>query len=207
MFVSVRDEQGGVQQFFVGLQAAGEHNVKNALAAVACAVGAGVKLDAIKQGLEAFAPVAGRLQQKRAINGATVIDDTYNANPDSVRAAIDVLAQAGAPRILVLGEMGEVGTQGQQFHEEIGAYAAAKGIEHVLATGGLARHMVASIEGTESGTVVEYFEQFDGLLAALDALLAGRPDATVLIKGSRFMKMERAVQHLIGSNKNNKEAH
>ena len=210
LFVTVRDEQGQLQQFFVGLQAAGEHNVKNALAAVACAFGAGVSLDAIKRGLEAFAPVAGRLQQKRAVNGATVIDDTYNANPDSARAAIDVLAQAGAPRILVLGEMGEVGTQGQQFHEEIGAYAAAKGIEHVLATGGLARHMVASAQaaqGTESGTVVEYFEQFDGLLAALDAHLAGRPDATVLIKGSRFMKMERAVQHLIGSNNNNKEAH
>ncbi len=210
MFVIVRDEQSQLQQFFVGLQAAGEHNVKNALAAVACAFGAGVSLDAIKRGLEAFAPVAGRLQQKRAVNGATVIDDTYNANPDSARAAIDVLAQAGAPRILVLGEMGEVGTQGQQFHEEIGAYAAAKGIEHVLATGGLARHMVASAQaaqGTESGTVVEYFEQFDGLLAALDAHLAGRPDATVLIKGSRFMKMERAVQHLIGSNNNNKEAH
>ncbi|OBV39143.1 UDP-N-acetylmuramoyl-tripeptide--D-alanyl-D-alanine ligase [Janthinobacterium psychrotolerans] len=206
LFVSVRDEQGGVQQFFVGLQAAGEHNVKNALAAVACAFGAGVRLDAIKQGLEAFAPVAGRLQHKRAMNGATVIDDSYNANPDSARAAIDVLAQAGAPRILVLGEMGEVGSQGQQFHEEIGAYAAAKGIEHVLATGGLARHMVASGNGAGTGTVVEYFEQFDGLLAALDALLAARSDATVLIKGSRFMKMERAVQHLIGSN-NNKEAH
>ena len=207
MFVTVRQPDGTLEQFFVGLQAAGEHNVKNALAAVACAFGAGIKLDAIKRGLEAFAPVAGRLQQKRAVNGATVIDDTYNANPDSARAAIDVLAQAAAPRILVLGEMGEVGTQGQQFHEEIGAYAAAKGIEHVLATGGLARHMVDSAQGAESGTVVEYFEQFDGLLAALDALLAGRPDATVLIKGSRFMKMERAVQHLIGSDNNNKEAH
>lgn len=210
MFVTILQPDGKVEQFFAGLQAAGEHNVKNALAAVACAFGAGISLDAIKRGLEAFAPVAGRLQQKRAINGATVINDTYNANPDSARAAIDVLAQAGAPRILVLGEMGEVGTQGQQFHEEIGAYAAAKGIEHVLATGGLTRHMVASAQtaqGAQSGTVVEYFEQFDGLLAALDALLAGRPDATVLIKGSRFMKMERAVQHLIGSNNNNKEAH
>jgi len=153
--------------------------------------------------------VNGRLQKKRAANGATIIDDTYNANPDSARAAIDVLAQATAPRILVLGEMGEVGTQGQQFHEEIGAYAAAKGIEHVLATGGLARHLVNPAQAAasqESGTVVEYFEQFDGLLAALDALLAAQSDATVLIKGSRFMKMERAVQHLIGSN-NNKEAH
>ena len=210
MFVSVRAQDGSLRQFFVGLQAAGDHNVRNALAAVACAVGAGIAIEHIQQGLEAFAPVNGRLQKKRAANGATIIDDTYNANPDSARAAIDVLAQAAAPRILVLGEMGEVGTQGQQFHEEIGAYAAIKGIEYVLATGGLARHLVNAAQAAasqESGAVVEYFEQFDGLLAALDAHLSGRSDATVLIKGSRFMKMERAVQHLIGSNNNNKEAH
>ncbi|CDG85086.1 UDP-N-acetylmuramoyl-tripeptide--D-alanyl-D-alanine ligase [Janthinobacterium agaricidamnosum] len=200
LFVSVRQPDGQLVQFFVALAAAGRHNVLNALAAVACTWAAGVEAGAIKRGLEAFAPVAGRLQHKRAPNGATVIDDSYNANPDSVRAAIDVLAQAGAPRILALGDMGEVGTQGRQFHEEIGAYAAAKGIEHVLVTGELARHV--------HGVNVEYFEQFDGLLAALDAHLAGHPETTVLIKGSRFMKMERAVQHLIGSHSNNnKEAH
>ena len=199
MFISVRADGGGdIRQFFVGLQAAGEHNVRNALAAVACAFGAGVELDAIKRGLEAFAPVNGRLQRKRAANGATVIDDSYNANPDSVRAAIDVLAQADAPRILVLGDMGEVGDQGRQFHEEIAAYARDKNIEHVLATGELARHL--------RGANVEHFEQFGDLLAALDACLLKQPDATILVKGSRFMKMERAVQHLIGSN-NNKEAH
>jgi UDP-N-acetylmuramoyl-tripeptide--D-alanyl-D-alanine ligase len=198
MFVSVR-AGGQLLQFFVGLQAAGEHNVRNALAAVACAFGAGVDIDAVKRGLEAFAPVNGRLQKKRAANGATVIDDSYNANPDSVRAAVDVLAQADAPRILVLGDMGEVGSQGRQFHEEIADYALAKGIEHVLATGELARHL--------RGANVEHFERFDDLLAALDARLADRPHATILVKGSRFMKMERAVQHLIGSQNNNKEAH
>ena len=198
MFVSVRAD-GDVRQFFVGLQAAGEHNVRNALAAAACAFGAGVGVDAIKRGLEAFAPVNGRLQRKRASNGATVIDDSYNANPDSVRAAIDVLAQAAAPRILVLGDMGEVGTQGRQFHEEIADYAVAKGIERVLATGELARHL--------RGANVEHFERFGDLLAALDACLAKHPDATILVKGSRFMQMERAVQHLIGTQNNNKEAH
>ncbi|WP_317201263.1 UDP-N-acetylmuramoyl-tripeptide--D-alanyl-D-alanine ligase [Janthinobacterium sp.] len=199
MLVSVRGA-AGAQQFFVALRAAGEHNVRNALAAIACALGAGVAIDSIQRGLQAFEPVNGRLQRKRAASGAAVIDDSYNANPDSVRAAIDVLAQAGAPRILVLGDMGEVGSQGRQFHEEIAAYALAKGIEHVLATGELARHL--------RGANVAHFERFDDLLAALDALLAGRPEATVLIKGSRFMKMERAVQHLIGShNNNNKEAH
>ena len=99
-------------QFSVALQAAGEHNVRNALAAIACTYAAGVPAEAIKRGLDAFAPVSGRLQKKAAANGAVVIDDSYNANPDSVRAAIDVLAKAAAPRVLVLGDMGEVGDAG-----------------------------------------------------------------------------------------------
>jgi UDP-N-acetylmuramoyl-tripeptide--D-alanyl-D-alanine ligase len=186
-------------QFFVALQAAGEHNVRNALAAAASAYGAGIAPEDIKRGLEAFAPVSGRLQRKKALNGATVIDDSYNANPDSVRAAIDVLALAEAPRILVLGDMGEVGDSGPEFHEEVGAYAVAKGIEHVLVTGELARH------ARKADSRVEHFDDFTALLAALDARLAqlttldAEPFPTVLIKGSRFMKMERAVQHLTGS--------
>ncbi|GAB3397632.1 UDP-N-acetylmuramoyl-tripeptide--D-alanyl-D-alanine ligase [Massilia agilis] len=186
-------------QFTVKLAAAGEHNVRNALAAIACAFAAGVEQDAIVRGLESFAPVGGRLQRKQAANGATVIDDSYNANPDSVRAAIDVLAQASSPRILVLGDMGEVGTQGQQFHEEIGAYANSRGIDNVLVTGELTRHMV--------GSGARHFEQFDELLAALDTQLGSESTATVLVKGSRFMKMERVVQHLIGSQNTGKEAH
>ena len=109
-----------------------------ALAAIACTAAAGISFDRVKAGLEAFAPVSGRLQRKRAANGAIIIDDTYNANPDSVRAAIDVLANSTAPRVLVLGDMGEVGTQGREFHEEIAAYAASRGIEQVLVTGELA---------------------------------------------------------------------
>jgi UDP-N-acetylmuramoyl-tripeptide--D-alanyl-D-alanine ligase len=189
---------GEQQQFAVKLAAAGVHNVRNALAAIACALAAGIEHGAIVRGLEAFAPVSGRLQHNRSANGATIIDDSYNANPDSVRAAIDVLAQSPAPRILVLGDMGEVGTQGQQFHEEIGAYAASRGIETVLATGELARHM--------TGAGATHFEQFDELLAALDTALGSKSDATVLVKGSRFMKMERVVQHLLGSHNTGKEA-
>jgi UDP-N-acetylmuramoyl-tripeptide--D-alanyl-D-alanine ligase len=185
--------------FTLQLAAAGEHNVRNALAAIACALAAGIAPEAIVRGLEAFAPVGGRLQRKQAQCGATVIDDSYNANPDSVRAAIDVLAQAKAPRILVLGDMGEVGTQGRQFHEEIGAYARSRGIEHVLATGELARHLVAS--------GARHFERFDELLAALDQQLGTKSDATVLVKGSRFMKMERVVQHLTGQTNTGKDAH
>ncbi|MES2257826.1 MAG: UDP-N-acetylmuramoyl-tripeptide--D-alanyl-D-alanine ligase [Pseudomonadota bacterium] len=202
MFITVRQPGSDeVLQFYVGLQAAGEHNVLNALAACACAYAAGVGIEHIKLGLDTFTPVSGRLQKKAAANGAVVIDDTYNANPDSVRAAIDVLAQAGAPRVLVLGDMGEVGTQGREFHEEIAAHAAARGIERVLATGDLARHML----GAGSEGRVSHFEEFDALLSALDA--AATPDATILIKGSRFMKMERVVQHLIGPQQANKETH
>ena len=186
-------------QFGIKLAAAGEHNVRNALAAVACALGAGVDQAAIVRGLEAFAPVGGRLQRKQAGNGATVIDDTYNANPDSMRAAIDVLAACPAPRILVVGDMGEVGAQGKEFHEEIGAYAASRGIETVLATGELARYLTAS--------GARHYEQFDELLAALDEKLGGNTKATVLVKGSRFMKMERVVQHLTGSTTIGKGAH
>jgi UDP-N-acetylmuramoyl-tripeptide--D-alanyl-D-alanine ligase len=184
-------------QFKVQLAAAGLHNVRNALAAIACTLAAGVPQEAVVRGLEAFAPVNGRLQRKQAVNGATVIDDTYNANPDSVRAAIDVLAQAAGERVLVLGDMGEVGTQGQQFHEEIGAYAASRRIGTVLVTGELARHV----------TGATHFEQFDELLAALDTKLGSKSDATVLVKGSRFMKMERVVQHLLDQHTIGKEAH
>ncbi|MYN16090.1 UDP-N-acetylmuramoyl-tripeptide--D-alanyl-D-alanine ligase [Rugamonas sp. FT107W] len=197
MFVTIREGAGAPEQFFVNLRAAGDHNVRNALAAVACTYAAGIALDKIKLGLDTFAPVNGRLQKKAAANGAVVIDDSYNANPDSVRAAIDVLSKAAAPRVLVLGDMGEVGTQGREFHEEIGAYAQSKGIEQVLVTGELAAHM--------KGASIRHFENFGDLLAAVEAAVT--PDATVLIKGSRFMKMERVVQHLIGSQQANKESH
>jgi UDP-N-acetylmuramoyl-tripeptide--D-alanyl-D-alanine ligase len=197
--VIVRSAGQGEQRFPLRLSAFGLHNVRNALAAIACALAAGVEREAIVRGLESFAPVSGRLQRKQALCGAAVIDDTYNANPDSVRAAIDVLAQAAAPRILVLGDMGEVGTQGREFHQEISAYAASRGIDTVLVTGELARHMAAG--------GARHFEQFDELLAALDEKLGTKSDATVLVKGSRFMKMERVVQHLLGQHNTGKDAH
>ena len=198
MHVALNDAQYGVPVAFgVSLQAAGEHNVRNALAAIACTWAAGIPVEFIQRGLNGFAPVNGRLQRKTAANGAVVIDDSYNANPDSVRAAIDVLSRAAAPRVLVLGDMGEVGTQGREFHEEIGAYAQSQGIEQVLVTGELASHM--------KGSAIRHFSQFGDLLAAVDAAVT--PNATVLIKGSRFMKMERVVQHLIGSQQANKESH
>jgi UDP-N-acetylmuramoyl-tripeptide--D-alanyl-D-alanine ligase len=181
----------GSNKFPVQLTAAGVHNVRNALAAVACTLAIGVSVDAVMRGLEAFAPVNGRLQRKKAVNGALVIDDTYNANPDSVRAAIDVLAQAAAPQILVLGDMGEVGSEGRKFHEEIGAYARGRGIQHLLTLGELARYSCDAF-----GARGKHFSDIDALKVELDTLVV--PAATVLVKGSRFMKMERVVQHLIG---------
>ena len=188
----------GRQNFSISLAAAGVHNVRNALAALACTLAIGIEQDAIVRGLQAFAPVNGRLQRKIAANGALVIDDTYNANPDSVRAAIDVLAQAAAPRILVLGDMGEVGNDGRQYHEEIGAYARANGIEHVLTLGDL-----ASCTASAFGAGAHHYANLETLNDALAALVHAH--ATVLVKGSRFMKMERVVQHLL--NQQIQEAH
>ena len=184
--------------FKVKIAAAGEHNVRNALAATACTLAAGIPVEAVVRGLESFSPVNGRLQRKTARTGAIVIDDTYNANPDSVRAAIDVLANAASPRVLVLGDMGEVGNEGPKFHDEVGAYAKTRGIDRLLALGELARHSV-----TAFGTNAEHFADVDALNRKVEALaVAG---TTVLIKGSRFMKMERVVQHLV--NQPVQEAH
>src|SRR5262249_28513914 len=120
----------------------GLHNVHNALAAAACAHAAGIEPVVIAAGLSAFRPYTGRLQGKQARGGLTGIDDSYNANPDSVRAAIDVLAACPGPTVLVLGDMGEVGPQGPAFHREIGTYARARGVTRLLALGDAAAHAV-----------------------------------------------------------------
>lgn len=180
----------GALQFAVSLAAAGIHNVRNALAAIACTFAIGIPADAIVRGLESFSPVKGRLQRKTARNGATIIDDTYNANPDSVRAAIAVLAHAPQPRVLVLGDMGEVGSEGRQFHEEIGNYARESGIDYLLTMGELARHSADAF-----GAKAKHHANLEVLMQALDTIVTEQ--ATVLVKGSRFMKMERLVHHLV----------
>ncbi|HTD05493.1 UDP-N-acetylmuramoyl-tripeptide--D-alanyl-D-alanine ligase [Undibacterium sp.] len=179
----------GGQEFPVKLAAAGVHNVRNALAAAACCSSIGVPNEVIARGLEAFSPVSGRLQKKQAHNGASVIDDSYNANPDSVRAAIDVLAQAGSASILVLGDMAEVGVDGAAFHEEIGHYASQRGISQLFTLGVLAQHTASAF-----GPSARHFDDIGQLLEALDNSLVS--SSTVLVKGSRSMKMERVIQHL-----------
>lgn len=175
----------------ISLAAAGEHNVRNALAAFAATHAVGIDMTSIVKGLQAFVPVAGRLQRKSAPNGALVIDDTYNANPDSVRAAIDVLAAAPSPRTLILGDMGEVGSEGVAFHEEIGSYARTRHIDRLFTLGSLARHASLAF-----GSAGRHFDDVDTLNNELGSTSVG---ASILVKGSRFMKMERVVERLTGT--------
>lgn len=175
----------------VHLHVPGRHMAQNALAAAAAAHAAGVGLDAIAAGLAAFRPVAGRLVPRRGRDGGSVIDDTYNANPDSVRAAIDVLAALPGERWLVLGDMGEVGEAGPAFHREVGEYARACGITRLYAAGELARDAAAAF-----GAGAQHHDSVDALATVL-----AREDlsaASVLVKGSRFMRMERVVDALTG---------
>ena len=174
------------------LSIAGRHNVRNALAAAACAQAIGVPLDAIARGLRAFEPVAGRLRRLGTAAGFELIDDSYNANPDSVRAAIDVLADEPAPRLLVLGDMGEVGDQGPAFHREVGGYARERGIERLMAAGEMSREAV-----TAFGDGARHFESVAALAAALLPAAGGAAGiGSMLVKGSRFMRMERVVKAL-----------
>ncbi|MDO8262596.1 MAG: UDP-N-acetylmuramoyl-tripeptide--D-alanyl-D-alanine ligase [Gallionella sp.] len=176
--------------FVVNLHVPGVHNARNALAATAAASVLNVSMEAIVAGLEKFSGVAGRLQRKAARQGATLIDDTYNANPASLRAAISVLAQAGGKRVLVLGDMGELGDNAAAFHAEIGSEARRAGIEKLYALGALSANAVR-----EFGSGARHFERIEDLLDALENELDA--DTTVLVKGSRFMKMERVVEYLV----------
>jgi UDP-N-acetylmuramoyl-tripeptide--D-alanyl-D-alanine ligase len=171
------------------LKAPGRHNVSNALAAIAAATAAGAGLGAAVAALGAFRPIRGRLHPRVGANGATILDDTYNANPDSVKAAIAVLAHARGAKWLVLGDMGEVGDQGQAFHREIGEYARAAGVDRLLTVGALAVHAVEAF-----GTGGEHYIDQDALVHELNSAL--RPGTTVLVKGSRFMAMERVIDRL-----------
>jgi UDP-N-acetylmuramoyl-tripeptide--D-alanyl-D-alanine ligase len=188
--VSLRTPAGAAA---LALQAAGRHNVKNALAAAACALAAGAPLEAIAHGLEGFSPVKGRSQLKsfrRDGRDVALVDDSYNANPDSVRAAIDVLAALPGPRWLVLGDMGEVGEKGPEFHHEVGMYAKERGIESMWTVGHLSTHASAAFPGAR------HFDAVGSLVAALGDAPAC---ASVVVKGSRFMQMEQVVAALMTS--------
>ncbi|MGP1681894.1 MAG: UDP-N-acetylmuramoyl-tripeptide--D-alanyl-D-alanine ligase [Giesbergeria sp.] len=180
----------GVFQFELAMP--GRHNLRNALAAAACALAAGVPLAAIARGLSEFRAVAGRsraLQLQVQGSAIVLVDDSYNANPDSVHAAIEVLADLPSPRLLVLGDMGEVGDEGPRFHFEAGAHAHTRGIEQLFALGEQSARSAAAFPGAR------HFDGMEALQLAVRAALPGV--ASVLVKGSRFMRMERVVHTLI----------
>lgn len=177
------------------LRIPGRHNARNAVAAAAACLAAGIPLAAVVAGLEAFSGVKGRLQRRAGKNGAEILDDTYNANPDSVRAGIDVLASTIGRKLLVLGDMGEIGEASGQYHDEIGGYAKSQGIDRLFALGDAAQQAVRNF-----GEGARHYCNLEKLLGAVEKELG--PETTVLVKGSRFMKMERVVEALVAEENN-----
>ncbi len=173
----------------VDLKVPGAHNVRNALGAAAAGLAAGASLEAVVEGLAAFTGTRGRLQRGPGLSGSTILDDTYNANPDSVRAAIDVLAATPGRKVLVLGDMGEIGGTSAQIHDEIGGYAKSKGIDALHALGDMSA--VAARSFGEGG---HHHRTVEALIEAVTRVLA--EETVVLVKGSRFMRMERVADAL-----------
>ena len=189
----VRSSGGDVQ---VSLPLAGLHNASNAIQAMAAGYAAGLELAPMAQALESFGGVSGRLQHKRGCAGAMVIDDTYNANPDSMRAAINVLTSdaAAADTILVIGDMGEVGDEAAALHAEVGRYAAELGVGALYAVGPLSVSAVAAYGNTRPQQA-HHFTSQEALIAALRPTLSAR--SRVLVKGSRSARMENVVNALV----------
>ena len=178
------------------LPAPGLHNVSNALAAASAALALNVLLENIATGLSNFAGVKGRLQTKQGFAGAKVIDDTYNANPMSMKAAIDVLKASAGQRIFVMGDMAELGADAASMHAEIGAYAKTAGIEKFYALGELTKNAVTSF-----GANAMHFETIEALAESLKNMM--NAETTVLVKGSRSMRMERVVDAIQLAQTNN----
>jgi UDP-N-acetylmuramoyl-tripeptide--D-alanyl-D-alanine ligase len=178
--------------FAVTLQVPGEHNARNAIAACAAAFVLEVPPHAIQAGLSAFEGTEGRLQQRPGANGALIIDDTYNANPDSMKAALRVLARSGGRRVFVMGDMGELGDAAAPLHAEIGAFAKGAGIDRLVALGPLSLHAVEAF-----GAGATHCAGLEELVK--EAAAEAGPGTTLLVKGSRYMQMERVVERLAAS--------
>ena len=178
----------------------GKHNISNALAASASAVALGVSNADIARGLSNMQAVYGRLQRKAGFNGAVLIDDSYNANPDSMKAAIDVLAAQSASQqtstIFVMGDMAELGENAPQMHADIGLYAKQKGIGQFFTFGDLSvkASQAFGVQGLDKGA--QHFSSLESLVDTLKAQM--KQGVTVLVKGSRFMQMERVIKEILG---------
>ncbi|HUI60579.1 MAG TPA: UDP-N-acetylmuramoyl-tripeptide--D-alanyl-D-alanine ligase [Steroidobacteraceae bacterium] len=173
----------------IELRMGGRHNVANALAAAAAAMSAGAALEHVAAGLGAVRSVPGRLQFKKTVNGAWLIDDSYNANPSSVRAGIEVLAGLDGRKWLVLGDMAELGAFAEKSHADVGVFAREQGIERLFATGSLAALAVESF-----GRGGQWFAEANALAEELRSASA---DVRMLIKGSRVNRLERVVDALV----------
>lgn len=184
--------KAGSNEVRANLKLLGRHNAMNALAATAATTALGIKLETIVKGLESMLPVKGRLAPVSGINNSQILDDTYNANPDSVVAALTVLAQR-KNTVFVLGDLAELGENPEKVHEKIGEKAKEVGINHMYCLGEYSAKACDSF-----GTNGQSFEEMDALLNNLKKdIQENLPEnVTVLVKGSRFMKMERAVEAL-----------
>jgi UDP-N-acetylmuramoyl-tripeptide--D-alanyl-D-alanine ligase len=179
----------------IELHLAGQHNVANALCAAAAAMAAGASLDDVRTGLATMRPVPGRLQFKTAPSGAWIVDDSYNANPSSMKAGIEVLANVDARRWLVMGDMGELGEAASDSHGEIGRFARDHHIDRLFATGKLSALAVETF-----GPGAEWFADVESLSRAVGAELTR--EVCVLVKGSRSARLERVVDTLTGTSSN-----
>lgn len=200
---------------FVKLRQFGRHNVYNALAATAAAISSGCSLDDVKKGLESFSNVAGRLEQKQGLQGAVIFDDTYNANPGSVRAGIDAIQQISGEKILILGDMGELGSESEQLHYQLGVDAANMGIKKLFTVGELSEQTHNGFQAQVNALAQEHAEAEGQINNAMhfgdkELLIESvkkhlHNNSVVLIKGSRSMKMESVVSALLEDSGNNKK--
>lgn len=173
----------------VRLRLAGEHNVRNALASASGALALDTNLSLVAEGLELVKPVAGRMQPTKGLNGACLIDDSYNANPSSFIASIDVLAGIEGDQIAVVGSFAELGEESPQMHAEVGKYAREKGISRLFVTGPFMREAVQAF-----GPGGAYIDSREALIEAVREIVHER--SVVLVKGSRSQKMEQVVEAL-----------
>ena len=194
--IHLKTPQGGIN---MRLSLLGRHNVLNALAAGSATLAAGASLADIQAGLEKLRSVSGRLEVKRGLKGARVLDDTYNANPGSLAAGVEVLKAASGERVLVLGDMGELGDAARDIHRRVGLLAKSLGIERLYAVGELTPGAVEAF-----GKGAQHFTSHEALIESLRGSLHG--DMTVLVKGSRLMKMERVVAGIVEHDSNGGES-
>ncbi|MCC5878643.1 MAG: UDP-N-acetylmuramoyl-tripeptide--D-alanyl-D-alanine ligase, partial [Idiomarina sp.] len=185
----------GDQTQAVSVPIPGAHNVANAVAAAALCSELGVSLKQIADGIARLKPVPGRMNIRQVGEHLRIIDDTYNANVASAKAALDVLASFTGYRVMVLGDMGELGAHAREYHEEVGAYAIEAGIDNLFTLGVLSQ----SASQTFNGHGGQHFDNQDALLRALENIMTQQQELTILVKGSRSARMERVVEALLSS--------